>query len=536
VYELESHGVPSPRNGRLALALLVVLAGAGTLQATELDSKLNSRIDESAATDPYGELELIVSFRSGPDAGQRRTLESLRANSIKPLPSVNGYAVKMAAIDALALRQAPDVDYVTLDAPVRSSGLVTSEPSDSTGTPVFFDSGVTGRGVTVAVLDSGIADHPDLRGSVIAAVDFVADVDDEPTGGDPYGHGTHVAGIISGHGANSSGLFAGIAPDAALVSVRVLDGQGEGTTSVVIQGIEWATSNRERYGIRVLNLSLGRPIYESAKKDPLVRAVEAASAAGLVVVTSAGNFGQNGSFTITSPGNAPNAVTVGSSSDGDTAAMYGGIGSSTDGDTVSTAGASVSTFSSRGPTYIDHFLKPDLVAPGNAIVSLRAAGSALDRAFPERRVAVDGALEPAYFEISGTSVAAPIVAAAAVLMLAQEPELDPATIKARLMLSANSGLDAGPLARGAGSLEIAGALATTGHASSAASPSVRRAAGCCDLLIEPANEPSLWDAATLEGDSGLWADGELWGDAEIWGDAALWNYPVSWLDGIPESD
>jgi serine protease AprX len=430
-------------------------------------------------------------------------------------------------------------------------------PSGSSGTP-GFDSGVTGRGVTVAVLDSGIMDHPDLRDSLLGAVDFVDDARDAPGASDLFGHGTHVAGIIAGHGAGAGGTFSGIAPGTPLVSVRVLDGQGQGTSSGVIRGIEWATAHRDAYGIRVLTLSLGHPIHEAAGKDPLVRAVEAACAAGLVVVTSAGNFGQNGSFTITSPGNAPNAVTVGSSSDGDSAATNGGVGSATDGDTVAmngahaaigsstdgdearAASASVSSFSSHGPTYIDHFLKPDLVAPGNAIVSLRAAGSSLDREFPDRRVAVDVAEEPAYFSMSGTSVAAPIVAATAALMLASEPDLEPATIKARLMLSANPGLDADLLARGAGLLDLPGALAQRVLAQNAASPRVIQAGSCCELSIEQPTEPWTlpmgWDGVRLQGDAGLWGDAVLWGDANLWGDAALWNYPVSWQDGIPVPD
>ena len=543
----------------LILTLVVLLVGAQALAADRVESKLNPRIEDFATYNPYGELSLVVSFRSSPNTTQALTLSRLGASSIRPLAFVDSYAVQMAAVDALALQDQLDVLYVTLDAPVRSSLSTLTEPDSLAETPVV-PSDLTGRGVTVALLDSGVADHPDLRGKLLASVDFVG----KPgvlQAGDPFGHGTHVAGIISGSGAGSDGLYAGIAPGASLVSVRVLDEYGHGLTSGVIRGIEWAAENRERYGIRVLNLSLGHPVYESVEKDPLVRAVERAQALGLVVVASAGNFGQNGNFTITSPGNAPGCLTVGSSTDGDTVSFMGTggtlgsatdgdttsatdasttVGSSTDGDTTSTTsapGTYVSSFSSHGPTFIDHLLKPDLLAPGNRIVSLRSPGSALDLEFPGQRVLADGSRAADYFELSGTSMAAPMVAAVAALMLEQEPGLNPATVKARLMRSADRELYENPLALGAGRLDPQGALANREQAESANSPRVRRDVICCDVLVDgiraPWSDPALWN------DTDLWTDDSpklddpvLWG----WGDPVLWDDPQLWSDAISQVD
>ena len=540
----------------LILTLVVLLVGAQVLAADRIESKLNPRIEEFATYNPYGELSLIVSFRSSPNSTQSLILSRLGASSVRPLAFVGGYAVQMAAVDALALQDQSDVLHVTLDAPVRSSLSAMEEPASLFGTRVA-STDLTGRGVTVALLDSGVADHPDLRGKLIASVDFVG----KPgvlQAGDPFGHGTHVAGVIAGSGAVSGGLYAGIAPGASLVSVRVLDENGYGLTSEVIRGIEWAAENRERYGIRILNLSLGHPVFESVERDPLVRAVERAQALGLVVVATAGNFGRNGNFTITSPGNAPGCLAVGSSTDGDTVSFLGTggslgsstdgdttsanvtVGSSTDGDTTSTTsapGSYVSSFSSHGPSYLDHLLKPDMVAPGNRIVSLRVPGSALDLEFPGQRVLAGGSRAADYFELSGTSMAAPMVAAVAALMLEQEPGLNPATVKARLMRSADRELYENPLALGAGRLDPQGALASREQAESANSPRVRRDVICCDVLVDgiraPWSDPALWNDTELwTDDSPKLDDPVLWG----WGDPVLWDDPQLWSDAISQVD
>ena len=174
--------------------------------------------------------------------------------------------------------------------------------------------GVAGRGIGIAVIDSGVAArHEALSGRVVASVDFV-----QPNGrgDDAYGHGTHVAGIVAGEVVRGAGRFSGVAPGAHLVSLKVLREDGSGETSTVIAAIDWAIANREAYGLRMMNLSLGKAVLESWQDDPLVQAVERAVAAGLVVVTSAGNWGTLPDGTrvrdgVTSPGNAPSAITVG---------------------------------------------------------------------------------------------------------------------------------------------------------------------------------------------------------------------------------
>ena len=257
---------------------------------------------------------------------------------------------------------------------------------------------------------------------------------------DHFGHGTHVAGIVGGSGKNSTGnqdfyTFKGIAPNVNLINLRVLDQNGAGTDSEVISAIQTAILLKSTYNIRVINLSLGRPVYESYTLDPLCQAVEAAYQAGIVVVVAAGNDGRdnsagtNGYGTITSPANDPYVITVGAMKT---------MG------TPSRADDLIATYSSKGPTAIDHIAKPDLVAPGNQVISLYNPGLTLAKLYPGNEIprslyqTTGGtSLSNTYFALSGTSMATPVVSGAAVLMLQQNPALTPDQVKATLMQTAS---------------------------------------------------------------------------------------------------
>jgi len=301
-------------------------------------------------------------------------------------------------------------------------------------------SGVTGQGVVVAVVDSGIdTTHPALAKKVVAAVSFVSG---DPSTDDAYGHGTHVAGIIAGLGAPAARVTSlyrgGIAPGAQLVNVRVLGEDGTGLTSDVIAGIDWVVKNRAKYNIRVVNLSLGHPVTEPSATDPLCEAVARAVNAGLVVVASAGNDGMAPDGTpilggIMSPGNSPLAITVGATNTQAT-------GRRND-DTVA-------TYSSRGPTKFDFAVKPDLAAPGNKIVSLEASGSYLVSHYSYLHKA--GVGNNTYMQLSGTSMAAPMVSGGAALLLQGVPNLSPAQVKLALQAGATYMVDGGLMGAGAG--------------------------------------------------------------------------------------
>jgi Subtilisin-like serine proteases len=280
------------------------------------------------------------------------------------------------------------------------------------------DLGFTGKDVTVAVIDTGIFPHPDLiypESRIVAWHDLV---NDRSTPYDDNGHGTHVSGIIAGNGSASRGKYVGMASEAKLVGVKALNKDGEGNTSDVISALEWCMDNQKTYNIRAINLSLGSAAQESAREDPLCRAVSAAWASGIVVCVAAGNDGPN-VRTINTPGITANAITVGNLDDKGTEDLSDDV---------------ISDSSSRGPT-IDNSTKPDLLAPGTNITSLRAGGG--------------------YRSLSGTSMATPMVTGAVAQILQKSPNFKPDQVKTMLQRNArNMGMQSTFM--GSGALAIAG--------------------------------------------------------------------------------
>ena len=275
-----------------------------------------------------------------------------------------------------------------------------------------------GSGVTVAVVDTGIANHlglvRDIQGKndrIIGWVDLVSGTE-QPT--DPNGHGTHVAGVIANSQVGADNEWNGMAPGVDLVGVRVLGEDGSGTYEKVIQGIQWVVQHKAEYHIRVMNLSLVSPAQVSYWADPLDRAVTAAWAAGIVVVAAAGNDGPD-AMTITVPGNNPYAITAGAYTDNYTPLDF------TD--------DYLTPFSSAGPT-LDGFTKPDVLAPGGHIVSTMLPGSYVDRQHSAYRV------DSQYYSTAGTSQAAAVVSGVAALVISKNPGLTPNQVKYRILTSA----------------------------------------------------------------------------------------------------
>ena len=399
--------------------------------------------------------------------------------------------------------------------------------------PAVWAEGATGRNIAVAVLDSGVAHDADLGDRVIASVNFA----DARTLLDPGGHGTHIAGTIAGNGARSDGEFSGVAPEADIVDVRVLDSNGAGRLSSVIRGIEWVIAHRQAYGIRVLNMSFGAPANTSYRTDPLAAAVELAWNSGLVVVAAAGNTGP-GAGTTASPGWDPYAITVGASDDAGTV--------NADDDTLA-------PFSSWGRA--DGGAKPDLVAPGRRIVSIRVAGSLLDSLFSDRVVRARNGAE--YLRLSGTSMATAVASGAVALMLSEDPSLAPDQVKTALVSSARAyGARSGaappdPIADGSGLLDALAASRAAAPLQPSTQDAVTGAIGTTELPIRtsralrPANAfarsvfpliahraPLRWQDLSLGGldwsvltwDSVVW-DGVAW-DNFAW-DSVAWD-GVAW--------
>lgn len=361
-------------------------------------------------------------------------------------------ALEVSRADFEAMSQDSSFAHISADAPVVSDMAITNKVTGASAMwqgntgllGLLGSAGYDGSGVGVAVVDSGIAQHVALDSRVIARVNFVSW--EGPTNGDPYGHGTHVAGIIGGNTSAAKSVTAafagGSAPGVNLIDVRVLGANGVGYTSDVIAGIDWAVANRTKFGIRVINLSLGHAVSEPAAIDPLCQAVARAVQAGVVVVASAGNYGVTSTGApvlggITSPGNSPFAITVGAI---DTAG------------TVTRSDDTVAAYSSKGPTKYDFAVKPDVVAPGTRIVSLEAQGSYLSKNYPSWHIAGNG--KNAYFRLTGTSMSTAVVSGGVALLLDANPYMTPGQMKIALQMGATFMPQAGLVASGAGSVNF----------------------------------------------------------------------------------
>ncbi len=386
---------------------------------------------ELQGIDSKSNVHVIVQFDQDPTDAYHQKVTSRGGTWKATLHSVKAGAYSMPASSLADLSKDPNVVHISQDHKIFAKNDYSTAATNAT--MAWQQYGVDGSGIGVAVLDSGINHHSDLTGKgsgqrIVYSQDF--------TGGDGfdhYGHGEHVAGIIAGNGSNSecakcTRKLKGMAPNANLIDLRVLDQNGEGTDSNIIAAMETAIALKKTYNIRVINLSLGRPIFESYKQDPLCQAVEAAWKAGIVVVVAAGNDGRDdtanndGYGTITSPGNDPYAITVGAMKT---------MGTYERSDDL------IASYSSKGPTLIDNLVKPDLVAPGNKVVSLLASPNAtLASEYPQNLIPTsyyDGTASNGkstqYYMLSGTSMAAAVVSGAVADLLQAQPLLMPDQVK-----------------------------------------------------------------------------------------------------------
>ncbi len=459
------------------LGLVPLAAAAAQVHTAKADAKVGQML---SAKPTHGNCAVIAKIDGGLSQAQQKELAGLGADITRHLGFIHSVALTLPAHNLSRLAALPFITHLSYDGTIRKCDAFTV---GSSGAGYAYQQyGLTGAGVGVAVLDSGIritsADLQDpatLSNRVRAEQCFVANTSSP---NDQCGHGTHVSGIIAGDGAASTGsqytqTFYGIARRASLINARVLDQNGQGSVSSVLAGLQWVVANKAAYNIRVVNMSLGHPVSESYTTDPLCQAVEAAWKAGIVVVCAAGNDGRESTVStsgapnegwgtaygsIQSPANDPYVITVGATKSMD------GI----------RADDRIATYSSRGPSPLDLVLKPDIVAPGNKVISVLADGCTLFNwgpsvgdGLPMSQYASTNwnGMSRNYFVLSGTSMATPVVAGAAALLLQASPNLTPDTVKARLMASADKWLDpsgnADPLTYGAGYLDIPAALAST---------------------------------------------------------------------------
>lgn len=342
----------------------------------------------------------------------KRRLGRRHLSMSNKLRLLNGISarISMNALRKLCVEEC--IDCIYLDRKVKN---YLNTARRVVGSSIARQKGITGKGIGIAIIDTGIYPHPDLTKPMNRIVAFKDFVNKRKRAYDDNGHGTHVAGIAAGNGRMSKGKYQGQAVKANLIGVKVLDKSGSGYTSNVIRGIEWTITNRKRFNIRVINLSSGNDGRIKCSEDPLCRAASKAWKAGIVFVTAAGNNGPR-LRTIGTPGSNPLIITVGAVNDRQTVKQSDDV---------------VARFSSRGPA--GRISKPDLVAPGVHIMSLRIPRS--------------------YKKLSGTSMATPIVSGAVALLLERNPKLKPKQVK-RMLKSNAFKLRTTRNAQGAGEINI----------------------------------------------------------------------------------
>ncbi len=421
----------SRRIASLTLALLLILAlgvtpaaaaGPKTPAAPRPEAIVNYDVDGNRITE---HLDSLLASASGGERFQvivqwnqvmdDRAYDAL-ARQVGPFQTearwhdaLEGMSASLTKGQIEALARLPMVVRVEEDLPVQA--FLDTATRDFGAAKARTDFGVTGNldgsastysknDIVIAVVDTGIdAAHQDLAGKVIGWKDYV---NSKTSPYDDHGHGTHVSSIAAGTGAASGGTYAGVAPGAALVGVKVLNKQGSGTTTQIVNGVNWVVQNKATYNVRIMSMSLGSS-GSSDGTDSISTAVNNAVTNGIVAVVAAGNSGPD-RYTIGSPAAAANAVTVGAMAD------------------TGEKGFSLASFSSRGPT-ADGRIKPDIAAPGVNIMAAKAGTT------------------NQYVSYSGTSMATPFVSGTVALMLAANQGLTPAQVKSLLMSTA---LDWGP--------------------------------------------------------------------------------------------
>lgn len=326
------------------------------------------------------------------------------------LDLINAVALEIPASSIKKLSAIPEVMFIADDSQVQTQmdivrGTVSSEISE--------DMGLDGKGISIAVLDTGVYPHEDLTAHGDRIVAFVDFVNNHDVPYDDNGHGTHVAGIIGGDGYSSKGKYSGIAPGVNIIGLKVMNKEGGGSTSDIVAGMQWVLDNKEKYNIRVVSLSLGCDPDLREAEDPLVKGVNALWRKGVVVVTAAGNSGPERN-TINSPGISDKVITVGcSDSKG----------------TKDVKDDEIADFSSRGPTVYNK-IKPDIVAPGVKVNSLKSVTSYVPSTKNKAKITATS-----YIQESGTSMSTPVVSGAIALLLQKEPQLTPDAVKRKLLKS-----------------------------------------------------------------------------------------------------
>ncbi|HZS28232.1 MAG TPA: S8 family serine peptidase [Candidatus Angelobacter sp.] len=541
---------------KLILSLLLL---AMPLAMFADNSKISPDLQNSAST---AKVQVVVQYAPGTQLSCSGLLGlvgcvlndvvKLGGSVLGQLPLVNGLVASLDHNGIVSLSNQSNVVYISRD---RTLTPFFDSAAPAVNASAAWKSNFTGSGIGVALIDSGVNSHPDLNNGLLPFSRVVYNqsfVPGDSKTTDAYGHGTHIAGLIAGDGLSSTGplfsqTFKGIAPNAQIVNLRVLNANGSATDSSVIAAINQAISLKSRYNIRVINLSLGRGVYESYKLDPLCQAVEKAWKNGIVVVVAAGNNGRSlpttGYATVNAPANDPYVLTVGSMKPMGTADR---------------SDDQIASYSSKGPTVLDHIVKPDVVAPGNLLVSTETANTALystepDNLVPYSDYVYGGPSTPSkqYFELSGTSMATGVVSGMVADLLQAHPTMTPDQVKARLMKTASKTFPTSSsvydpasgitytsqydvFTVGAGYVDLAAALAST---------ELSKGTSMSPTAVYDSNTGNVYltsDASSVWGTSQAWSGPAVWGNSQfVGGSAIMWGASnpggsaIMWGAGTP---
>lgn len=351
-----------------------------------IQSIINSNINNS--------IPVIVSLKSE-KAYSKSNVAALSKRIKYELPIVNGFACDMNIQQIKNFYNHEDIDFISYDSRIHS---IIYKAGKTIGVDKISSIPLTGKGITVAIIDTGIIMHKDLTYPSNRIVGFKDFLKNRQKPYDDNGHGTHISGLIASNGVSSKGKYKGIAPEANILSVKALDNEGNGKVSDILSSIQWVIQTRSIFNTKILNLSLGTAAQYSERFDPLVKAANKAIENGLIVVTAVGNNGPS-QKSILSPSTSRHVISVGACDDRD----------DSEGRVLT-----IPTFSSRGPTR-DRVKKPDLLAPGVDIISLSSTDAM------------------GYTSLTGTSMSAPIVSGVVALMLQENPYMNHFEVKKRLI-------------------------------------------------------------------------------------------------------
>jgi serine protease AprX len=555
------------------LALALVCSGAQKPRRAKISP-------DATATDSLAQVRVLVQWNTAIGDQTSALISSVGGKVVSEFKSVRQGVYLMSGSAAQTLSQDPSVKFISPDRKVKKKLATTAATINAAQS---WANGYTGNGVGVAVLDSGMNVDDNLGATPNKTIVFTNDFTDEAYsskgkksnsfGLDWYGHGQHIAGIIASSGkASSCGdcfkSMIGIAPGAKLINLKVLDANGEGSDSQVIAAIDQAITLKDTYNIRVMNMSLGRPVVDSYVDDPLCQAVEAAWKAGITIVVAAGNEGRDNSAnnqgygTILAPGNDPYVITVGS--------MKTMLTNERDDDLIA-------SYSSKGPSAVDHIVKPDIVAPGNLIVSLLAQHGRLPLTNPLNAVtsaSIQGGNTPAnppvgqnvpddikkqpptvnfgpgysqnYYTLSGTSMAAAVVSGAVADLIQAHPNLTPDQVKILLMQTATKNFptsssvtdDEGNVYTsyydiftvGAGYLDLQAAMNGAGSvpASGNALSPVSNYDPSSDQVSLTFDSQSVWTNPSVWSNKSMWGAGAVWSSSVLAGSNAVWSSKSMW--------